>query len=46
MPGEQLKDKNPYLLIKFSSLKKYLLDKEEKTYDDLLDGLRSSLKGN
>jgi hypothetical protein len=43
MSGEQLKDKNPCLLIKFSGLKKYLLDKE-KTYNDMLDGLRSSLK--
>jgi hypothetical protein len=45
MSGEQLEDKNPCLLIKFSALKKYLLDKEEKTYDDLLDALRLSLKG-
>jgi hypothetical protein len=45
MSGDQLKDKNPCLLIKFSALKKYSLDKEQTTYDDLLDSLRLSLKG-
>jgi hypothetical protein len=36
MSGEQLEDKNPCLLIKFSALKKYSLYKEEKTYDDFV----------